>query len=54
MGVNNINLKINETIELPAMSGMNIIVQAPPFSTTQQDWLVEATQPETHLLWPML
>jgi len=49
-----INLKINETIELPAMSGMDIIVQAPAFSTREQDWLVEATQQETSLLWQML
>jgi len=36
LGANNtsINLKINETIELPAISGMDIIVQAP--ETTQQ------------------
>ena len=50
MGVNNINLKINETIELPAMSGMDIIIQVPPFTVTGQDWLVEATQQETSFI----
>jgi len=50
MGVKNVNLKINETIELPAMSGVDIIVQAPPFITTQQYWLVEATQQETRFI----
>ena len=50
--VNNISLKINETIELPAMSGMDIIIQVPPFTVTGQDWLVEATQQETSfMLW---
>ena len=45
-----INLRINETIELPAMSGMDIIVQAPAFSTREHDWLVEATQQETSFI----
>ena len=42
LGVNSINLKINETIQLPAMSGMDIILQAPPLNVTEQYWLFEA------------
>ena len=45
-----INLRINETIELPAMSGMDIIIQAPVFSIREQDRLVEATQQETSFI----
>ena len=45
-----INLRINETIELPAMSGIDIIVHVPAFNTRKQDWLVEATQQETSFI----
>ena len=45
-----VNLRINETIELPTMSGIDIIVHVPAFSTREQDWLVEATQQETSFI----
>ena len=42
-GVNNINLKISETIELPASSGIDIMVHGRQLETTEHTWLVEAT-----------
>ena len=50
LGINSINLKINDTIQLPAMSGMDIIVQAPPLNVIERYWLAEATQQETSFI----